>query len=262
MQRYGRYRRDEDDERWDERDEEERRRRGPWRERGYGPRGEPPYYGERRYGRPPPRPVYEEWRSTRDWRETEPYGGRRVEGWRGGWARGGEDERYGASERGGMRRGYGYGPVRGYDGGYGLEPARPRWSERGNEDRPRWREEPSWMGRLGDGIRRFFTGTEARGPHAGRGPKGYRRSDERIREDVCDRIATWGWVDASDVEVHVADGEVTLTGTVRDRRDKRLLEEMADTVPGVHDVHNQVRVRRAEGTRADEAARPGGKGTP
>ncbi|MDQ3037576.1 MAG: BON domain-containing protein [Myxococcota bacterium] len=88
-----------------------------------------------------------------------------------------------------------------------------------------------------------------RGPFTGRGPKGYRRRDERIREDVCDQIAHQGWIDASDVEVKVEHGEVTLRGTVRDRADKRNLECMLDQIPGVHDVHNELKVGRRETLR-------------
>ena len=50
--------------------------------------------------------------------------------------------------------------------------------------------------------------------HRGRGPKNYKRSDERIREDVCDRLSDDGMVDASEIEVKVSGAEVTLDGTV------------------------------------------------
>ncbi len=122
-------------------------------------------------------------------------------------------------------------------------------------ERDRWRGEREdeegrgLMTRMSEGVRRMF-GRE-RGPHWGEGPKGYRRSDQRIREDVCDRIAEDGWADASDVEIDVHEGEVTLSGTVHDRRDKRRIEDIADDVPGVRDIHNRIRVRRAE-QRRDE----------
>ncbi len=80
----------------------------------------------------------------------------------------------------------------------------------------------------------------------GRGPRNYRRPDERILEEVCERIARCG-IYADDIEVAVNAGEVTLTGTVEDRRDKRMIEELADSVFGVRDVHNQVRVRENDG---------------
>ncbi len=80
------------------------------------------------------------------------------------------------------------------------------------------------------------------GRHAGRGPKGYKRSDERIREDVNDRLTHDSWVDASEIEVQVKDGEVTLTGTVSSRDEKRRAEDAIENVSGIREVHNQLRV--------------------
>jgi len=80
------------------------------------------------------------------------------------------------------------------------------------------------------------------GPYAGRGPRGYQRSDERIREDVCERMSDCGELDATDIEVRVSNAEVTLQGMVRDRHDKRLAEDLVDEVSGVREVHNQIRV--------------------
>jgi hypothetical protein len=77
-----------------------------------------------------------------------------------------------------------------------------------------------------------------------RNPKNYTRSDERIREDVCDGLSVSHEVDPSEIEVSVSAGEVTLTGTVSDRQMKFIAEEIADEVAGVHDVHNQLRVQR------------------
>ena len=79
----------------------------------------------------------------------------------------------------------------------------------------------------------------------GRGPKGYQRSDARILEDVCDRL-TYSEVDAGEIEVRVENGEVTLSGSVRDRGDKRRAEDVAEEVSGVRDVHNNIRVHRAD----------------
>jgi osmotically-inducible protein OsmY len=77
----------------------------------------------------------------------------------------------------------------------------------------------------------------------GRGPKGYQRSDTRIHEDVCDRL-TYSDVDAENIEVRVSAGEVTLSGAVRDRWDKRRAEDLVEEVSGVRDVHNNIRVER------------------
>jgi hypothetical protein len=95
------------------------------------------------------------------------------------------------------------------------------------------------------------------GPYAGRGPKGYRRSDERIHEDVCERLTQHPAIDASDIEIAVSDGDVTLSGQVESRAVKHLTEAMVETVSGVKEVHNHLRVGRS-----DEAAssRPSSEG--
>jgi hypothetical protein len=85
-----------------------------------------------------------------------------------------------------------------------------------------------------------------KGAFSGKGPKNYVRSDERIREDVCEQLTHHPQVDASDIEVTVREGEVTLTGTVDTRMAKRAAEEAGDHVRGVKDVHNQLRVRPQE----------------
>jgi hypothetical protein len=92
---------------------------------------------------------------------------------------------------------------------------------------------------LGDKVREWKEGRH-------RGPKGYRRSDDRVQDEVCERIARSG-VDADEVEVKVDKGEVTLTGSVHSRAEKWRLEEVVDDVFGVEEVHNQVRVARARG---------------
>ena len=81
------------------------------------------------------------------------------------------------------------------------------------------------------------------GPHVGRGPKGYQRSDERIREEINDRLTAHGLIDASDVDCRVQGGEVTLTGFVDSRAAKRAAEDVAEDVAGVREVHNQLRIR-------------------
>lgn len=94
------------------------------------------------------------------------------------------------------------------------------------------------------------------GPYTGRGPKGYRRSDERIFEDICERLAAHGGVDASDMEVRVEGGEVTLEGVVEDRRTKRLAEDVSEGVRGVEDVHNRLRLERHAQARQEGAEAP------
>ncbi len=94
-------------------------------------------------------------------------------------------------------------------------------------------------------------GREARESHRGKGPKGYRRSDERIRDDVSDRLSDDHWLDASGIEVRVENCEVILSGTVKTRDDKRRAEHLAEQVSGVDNVQNSLRVERGD-NRADQ----------
>jgi len=51
-------------------------------------------------------------------------------------------------------------------------------------------------------------------------------------------------IDASEIEVQVEDSEVTLTGSVNNRRAKHLAEDLVDSISGVSDVNNQLRVSK------------------
>jgi hypothetical protein len=84
------------------------------------------------------------------------------------------------------------------------------------------------------------------GPFAGRGPKGYQRSDERIREEINDRLTDHPEIDATHIDVQVKDCEVTLAGSVADRRAKRLAEDLAEQVAGVRDVRVELRIQNRE----------------
>jgi hypothetical protein len=92
------------------------------------------------------------------------------------------------------------------------------------------------------------------GQHSGRGPKNYTRSDERVRDDVNDRLTEDPDLDASEIEVKVTNCEVTLSGTVDSREAKRRAEDCADSVAGVRHVQNNLRVQSGE-----EASRPSRK---
>jgi CBS domain-containing protein len=109
---------------------------------------------------------------------------------------------------------------------------------------------------MGPGNTRFGNDATAsrgevrRGEHQGRGPKSYQRSDERIREDINERLTDDAMIDASEIEVQVQNREVTLTGTVRDRNERRRAEDVAESVSGVTHVQNNLRVGQRQGTHA------------
>lgn len=175
---------------------------------------------------------------------------RRSDFGRGGFGSGLGGREYGDSEgyrgmndggNGGYGGGYGWG---GYGGGYasrfgaGWEGGNMGGWNAGPDRMSSWRWRDGWregnrMGSSFDPRQREFIG---------RGPKGYTRSDERIRENVCERLSE-GYIDASDVEVMVQNGEVTLSGMVPDRRSKRMAEELVESAPGVKDVENKLKVK-------------------
>lgn len=162
----------------------------------------------------------------------------------------------------------GYGASSMYDRGrYGQADDWNRGFQGGMNDRSRYEESTDWnRGFQGNAQDRGWSQSGyGQGQHdamgrsdyesetvKGRGPKGYQRSDERIREDVCDRLAGHGRLDASEVEVQVSEGEVTLTGTVARREDKRMIEDIAESVQGVQDVSSQIRVKRSEQSRSSK----------
>lgn len=124
-------------------------------------------------------------------------------------------------------------------------------------------DDRGWLERAGDEIASWFGDEDAErrrrmderraGEHRGRGPRGYSRSDERIREDVNDRLTDDSYVDASDVDIAVSGGEVTLSGHVDSRTAKRRAEDIAESVSGVRHVQNNLRVRQPTGTGATMA---------
>jgi osmotically-inducible protein OsmY len=63
---------------------------------------------------------------------------------------------------------------------------------------------------------------------------------------------------ASDIEIVVVSGEVTLQGAVHDRADKRLAEDLAEQVSGVREVNNQLRVGQGTTGPETEPNRPEG----
>lgn len=93
---------------------------------------------------------------------------------------------------------------------------------------------------------RPYDDREARPNHSGRGPKNYRRSDERITEEINEALTRHRDIDATEIEVRCEAGVVTLAGTIDSKHAKRLAEDLAEDVSGVRDVNNELRVQRGE----------------
>src|SRR5690606_11858476 len=83
-----------------------------------------------------------------------------------------------------------------------------------------WQRRSQWGsgqgGRTGSQGRGLWGREQESGQYRGRGPRGYKRSDDRIREEVCDCLTDDDRLDASNIEVTVKDSEVTLSGYVTD----------------------------------------------
>lgn len=125
----------------------------------------------------------------------------------------------------------------------GIFPARSDWDDTrkyGYRNRDRFSAPPS--DKESFARERGYMEDWHEGPHdfAGLGPKGYRRSDERLYEEICESLTLNPRVDPTEIEVKVKDGIVTLWGTVSDRDMKRLAEDVALDIAGVLDVHNKL----------------------
>jgi hypothetical protein len=86
----------------------------------------------------------------------------------------------------------------------------------------------------------------------GKGPKGYQRPDGRIYEDICEALLNDPIIDATDIEIEVHDGIVTLRGTIDGRAMKKEVETCTEHIPGVKDVFNMINLH--------EFSDAGGKG--
>lgn len=205
-------------------------------------------YGYPEYDRDDFRGLYQGRREGHGWHSERDRRG--VYGQGPTFSRGYERDRNYDYDRGfrGSERDYGY--------DYGRDRDRDRRSERGFIDRA-GDEVRSWFGDEEAERRRHRDEMES---HRGRGPRGYRRSDERILDDCNDRLTDDPWLDASDVSVDVKEGEVTLSGTVENRQAKRRAEDLVDDISGVRNVQNNLRVRQQGESQDYAIGKPGSAG--
>jgi osmotically-inducible protein OsmY len=141
--------------------------------------------------------------------------------------------------------------------GYGYAPRdRPRRENFSNQSRHQRNYRPAdsrnedrgWWERAGDEVLSWLGDDYAErrrrqdATHRGKGPKNYKRSDERISEDINNRLTDEWNIDASDIEVTVTNGDVVLTGFVADRFQKRRAADIADDVYGVTNVENRIKL--------------------
>ncbi|MBU8977990.1 MULTISPECIES: BON domain-containing protein [unclassified Lysobacter] len=103
---------------------------------------------------------------------------------------------------------------------------------------------------------------EGRRSYRGLGPKSYTRSDERLLEDIHERLTEDDYLDASDITVRCVGGVITLEGTVAERWMKHRAEDLADASSGVKQVDNRIQVQAARSTgesRSSESTASSGR---
>jgi hypothetical protein len=224
--------------------------RGDQYRRDFGPEGYArDNRGERDWGGQKPGHARENYgRDDAGWSGRGEWGQRGSEGWeRGRVGGGGFGSEFGSWQSGAS---FGFGPEespeRGFDDSDWApnRPGRGRGTWAGDWSTGRTPDAPmSGGGGMGGS---YYMREETRGGDnfRGRGPKDYKRSDDRIREEVCDRLTDDPNVDAAEVNIKVEGGEVTLTGTVPTREQKWRAESCIERITGVRDVINQLRVNR------------------
>ena len=146
-----------------------------------------------------------------------------------------------------------------YERGYG-DGGRYESRDRGGDVEDRARDAGDFFRRTGRRISNWFSDVAGEGAYdrgygedrqrseeyrgaRGRGPKGYQRSDERINEEVHQRLTDDPWLDATEINCSVSGGEVTLTGTVESREAKHRAERIVEDLSGVKHVQNNLRIQ-------------------
>jgi len=172
------------------------------------------------------------------------------------------DRSYGGGQRGFSGGTGGYDYERGY-GDAGRSSGRSYSGDRGwgsrEQDRDTERTQRfeqaghdagQFFRRAGERVASWFGGGESERGYdrdrdfRGMGPKGYKRADERISDEVHERLTDDPYVDASNISISVSGGEVTLAGTVENREAKHRAERCVEDVSGVNHVQNNLRVDR------------------
>ena len=149
-----------------------------------------------------------------------------------------------------------YGTSSGYGGGFGSS-----YGTWGDDDAARQRQAgshrdaPQYGGRSGYdlGTHQRDIRREPQRSFRGLGPKDYKRPDDRIRDDIYERLTDDHHIDARAIMVEVNQGNVTLTGTVIERRMRYAAEDLVESVMGVANINNQLRVQQENPSGASMA---------
>lgn len=97
--------------------------------------------------------------------------------------------------------------------------------------------------------------------YRGMGPQNYKRPDERIRDDIYERLTDSHEIDARQISVDVSQGNVTLTGTVPERQMRYAAEDLVEGCMGVTNINNQLTVQEASSGAGQSASTGAGAAT-
>jgi BON domain len=78
--------------------------------------------------------------------------------------------------------------------------------------------------------------------YSGKGPRGWKLTDQKMMERVCEVLLHSHEVDPTDIEVFVKDHVVTLKGKIRSKGMRRVAEDLVGSVPGVRDVFSELKI--------------------
>lgn len=82
------------------------------------------------------------------------------------------------------------------------------------------------------------------------------RTNDVISEDILAGLEAAPEIDATEIDIDVSDGVVTLNGTVDNYAVKTLAGKIAGHVDGVTEVHNRLRIRKDAGVLPDVRIKP------
>lgn len=96
----------------------------------------------------------------------------------------------------------------------------------------------------------FFTFNERKMIQRNMEPSGAANSDFYLQHEVSNRLVNDGSLNASKIGVNVEKGTVTLLGMVNTAEEKRRARDIAEAVPGVQQIENNIQVSGEGGIAA------------
>lgn len=78
--------------------------------------------------------------------------------------------------------------------------------------------------------------------YSGRGPKNHHRSDDSLREEISEQLMRSPDIDASELEVEVKGGDVTISGNIPTRQMKHWTEDLVEDIRGVKNLVIKIKV--------------------